>query len=46
MMKGCVKDTQWGFMSILLSVVILRIAISVRDWQYTGAQRYFLLSSL
>jgi len=40
MMRGCVKDTQSGFMSIMLSVVPLRIAISVRDWQYTGAKRW------
>jgi len=43
MMRGCVKDTQSGFMSIVLSVVPLRIAISVREWQYTGAQRYFFI---
>jgi hypothetical protein len=35
---GCVNDTQSSFMSIMLSVVPLRIAISVRDLQYTGAQ--------
>ena len=38
MMRGCVNDTQSAFMSIMLSVEPLRIAISVRDWQYTGAQ--------
>jgi len=38
MMRGCVKDIQSGFRIIMLTVVPLRIAISVGGWQYTGAQ--------
>jgi len=34
------RVTQSAFMRIMLSVVPLRIAISVRDWQYTDAQRW------
>jgi len=34
------RVTQSAFMRIMLSVVSLRIGISVRDWQYTGAQRW------
>lgn len=38
-----VKDTQSGFMSIMLSVVPLRIATSVGDWQYTKCRDVVLL---